>query len=233
MTTSHAARSTSRRLAAGAVAGPLFVAAFTLLGKARAGYDWRRHVVSSLSCGRQGWLQRANFIVAGMLYCVAARGLGQAPRRAVGPLVPVLVGAAGAGLVGSGLFVTDPVGGFPPSAAAAHEGFGGAAGAVPVPTREGMLHNLSAIPIFAGIPAAGLVAAASAARARDYRWACYSAGSSVAMVGSFVLFGAAFSGKRNLEGRAGIFQRLSVVSGFGWVTALFLRALRALRQLHS
>lgn len=107
MTTSRqAARSTSRQLAAGAVGGPLFVAAFTVIGEARSGYDWQRHAVSSLACGRQGWPQRANFIVTGMLYCAASRGLGQSPRRAVGPLVSVLVGAAGAGLIGSGLFVS-------------------------------------------------------------------------------------------------------------------------------
>jgi hypothetical protein len=50
------------------------------------------------------------------------------------------------------------------------------------------------------------------------------------MVGSFVLFGAAFGGKPNLTGSGGIFQRLSIVAGFGWVTALSCRTLRALQQ---
>jgi hypothetical protein len=144
------------------------------------------------------------------------------------------------GLVCSGLFVTDPVGGFPPSSAPAAEPRDDAApaaephdDAAPVPpaqTWEGHLHNLSAVPIFAGIPVAGLAAAVAAVRARDYRWACYSASSSLAMVGSFVLFGAAFGGKRNLAGSAGIFQRLSIAAGFGWVTALSCRALRGVQQ---
>jgi Protein of unknown function (DUF998) len=208
----------------------VFVAAFTAIGAARSGYDWRRHAVSSLACGRRGWWQRANFILAGILWCAAARGLAQAPRRVVGPpIIPALVGAAGVGLVGSGLFVTDPVGGFPPPNAPAAEARNDEA---PDPPRtwEGKLHNLSVIPIFAGIPVAGLAAAVAAARARDYRWAGYSASSSVAIVGSFVLFGAAFGGKDNLSRSAGIFQRLSIAAGVGWVTALSCRTLRALQQ---
>lgn len=224
--------SVSRQLACGAVAGPLFVAAFTVIGAARAGYDWRRHAVSSLACGHAGWLQRVNFVVAGALYCAAGRGLRKAPQSAVGSrAVPALVKAAGVGLIGSGLFVTDPVGGFPPTVAAAEEGTDDPALAPPRPTREGMLHNVSALPIFVGIPVAGLAAAAGAVRAHEYRWACRSAASSVAMVGSFLLFGAAFGEKRNLGGHGGVFQRLSIVSGFGWVTALSIRALRAVRQL--
>jgi hypothetical protein len=92
-----------------------------------------------------------------------------------------------------------------------------------------MLHNLSAVPIFVGIPVAGMVSAFDASREGEYRWAAYSAGSSIAMAGSFALFGAAFGGKENLAGAGGIFQRMSIVFGFGWVSALCLRTLRRLR----
>jgi hypothetical protein len=95
---------------------------------------------------------------------------------------------------------------------------------------EGRLHSLSAIPIFAGIPVAGLAAAVAAVRARDYRWACDSASSSLAMVGSFVLFGAAFGSKRDLARSGGIFQRLSIAAGTGWVAALSCRTPRALQE---
>jgi hypothetical protein len=77
---------------------------------------------------------------------------------------------------------------------------------------------------------AGLAAAVAGVRARDYRWACYSASSSLAMVGSFVVFGAAFGGKSNLARSGGILQRLSIAAGFGWVTALSCRTLSALHQ---
>jgi hypothetical protein len=101
--------------ALGAIAGPLFVTAFTVIGAKRAGYDWKRHAVSSLGTERNGWTQRLNFVLTGIMYVFAASGLARSSRNVVGSrLVPALVGAAGVGLIGSGVFVTDPVGGFPP-----------------------------------------------------------------------------------------------------------------------
>jgi hypothetical protein len=49
------------------------------------------------------------------------------------------------------------------------------------------------------------------------------------MAGSFMLFGAAFGGKKNLAGTGGIYQRMSIAIGFGWLSALSLRTLRSLR----
>ncbi len=135
-----------------------------------------------------------------------------------------LVAAAGIGLIGSGVAVTDPMGGFPP-VTPGEDGSGDAAPAEITLTREGKLHNLCAIPIFAGIPVAGLVSALVAARRTDYRWAFYSAGSSLVMVGSFLLFGASFGRVPRLAGKGGVFQRISVASGFGWLAVLSLRAL--------
>jgi hypothetical protein len=212
-----------KKIACGVVAGPAFVAVFTLLGARRAGYDWRRHAVSSLAVGREGWGQRVNFMVVGGLYCVAAHGLARSSSRVVGPaLVPALVFAAGVGLIGSGIFVTDPVAGFPPEHASA-----GAFDAVApvVPTRGGQLHNLCAIPIFVGLPVAALVGAGSAVRRREYRWAAYCAGSAIGVASACVLFGAAFGGAPALVPRGGLFQRISIAAGFGWLSALSFRAL--------
>ena len=156
-------RGTRSELACGVAAAPLFVGGFTAIGAARAGYDWRRHAVSSLAAGTGGWWQRANFMLTGALYCVAAHGLARSPSANVGPrAVPALAFAVGAGLVGSGLFVTDPVAGFPPSSPDQDHG---AETALPLaPTRSGELHNLFAIPIFAGIPAAALTCGVSGAK---------------------------------------------------------------------
>ena len=217
------ARVVPTEIACGVVAGPLFVSTFTVIGARRAGYDWRRHAVSSLAAGRGGWSQRANFTLTGALYCIAAHGLARGPRRTVGPrMVPALIFGVGVGLVGSGLFVTDPVAGFPPSCCDQD----GADRALPVaPTRSGKLHNLCALPVFAGIPAAALTCATSAARREEYRWASYSAGSAIAMTSAFVLFGAAFAGAPHLAGRGGVFQKISVAAGFGWLSGLSLRTL--------
>jgi hypothetical protein len=152
-------------IACSVVAGPLFVSGFTALGVRRAGYDWRRHAVSSLTDGRQGRGQRVNFVLVGGLYCTGAAGLARSPRRTIGPrVVPALIFGAGVGLMGSGLFVTHPVAGFPPSAPNPNSVDG------PPPrapaTCAGTLHNLCAIPIFIGIPVAALTCAVSAARRR-------------------------------------------------------------------
>ena len=161
----------SGQLVAGVVAAPLFVGAFTWMGAARPGYRWRQHSVSSLACGRHGWMQRANFIVTGLLYCAASRGLGPASRSSLtGRVIPAMVSGVGIGLIGSGMFVTDPVAGFPlvvPDNDAADQPEPG----VTVPSRSGMLHNLFALPIFVGIPVAGLASALAAAREHDHRWA--------------------------------------------------------------
>ena len=76
------------------------------------------------------------------------------PRRSVGPrVVSALVAAADIGLIGSGVFVPDPVGGIP----AVTPGGDGTGDSGPATlTREGRLHNLFAVPIFAGMPLAGL-----------------------------------------------------------------------------
>lgn len=213
-------------LTCGVVAGPVFVGVFTVLGARRDGYNWRRHAVSSLAVGREGWGQRANFMLVGGLYGAAARGLARRPSRRVGPaVVPGLVLAAGVGLIGSGVFVTDPVAGFPPEHSAAGAGAGAAVAEV-APTRGGQLHNLCAIPIFVGLPVAALVCAGSAVRRREYRWAGYCAASAVGMASASALFGAAFGCTPSLVPRGGLFQRISIATGFGWLSALAFHASR-------
>ncbi len=215
-------------LACGVAAGPFFVSSFTAIGAQRAGYDWRRHAVSSLAVGRGGWLQRANFIVTGSLFCIAARGVARSPKQTrVSRVVPALTFGAGGGLIGSGLFVTDPVAGFPPSRGDHDEA---ARAPSVVPTREGTLHTLCAIPVFAGIPVAALTCATFAMREGQYSWASYSAGSAIAMTSAFGLFGAAFGGAPRLAGRGGVMQRVSIATGFGWLSVLSLRAFTASRR---
>ena len=208
-------------LACGLAAGPLFVSTFTAIGAKRAGYDWRRHAVSSLADGRGGWLHRANFIVTGSLLCIAAHGLALSPKQIVGPrVVPGLIFGVGGGLIGSGLFVTDPVAGYPPSPSDHDQ-----ADRTGPPTCDGTLHNLCAIPIFAGIPIAALICATFAARAEEYRWASYSAGAAIAMTRATVLFGQAFGGAPRLVRLGGLMQRVSITTGFGWLSAMCLRGL--------
>lgn len=47
------------------------------------------------------------------------------------------------------------------------------------------------------------------------------------MIASFLLFASASGGRSRLGGKAGIFQRVSIAAGFGWLSALSLYACSA------
>src|SRR4029453_19625672 len=84
----------------GVAAGPLFLVTALAEGATRADYHPLRHPVSSLALGPQGWMQVANFSVAGALYLSYAVGLWRAPRTVVGTLIDkILIAAAPAGLL--------------------------------------------------------------------------------------------------------------------------------------
>src|SRR5678815_1591346 len=98
----------------GAVAGPLFLLAATVLGAVRERYDASRLAISLLGVGRYGWTQGANFVICGALILALAAGLHLAVPGRGERWGPILVGLIGVGLIGAGLFPTDPGGGFPP-----------------------------------------------------------------------------------------------------------------------
>jgi len=111
----HAADPVTRALlTAGVVAGPLFVVVATAQVLTRDGFDLSRHPLSLLSLGDLGWIQIANFIVAGILMLAFAAGtrrsLADGPGRT---LAPVLFAVYGIGLVIGGAFTADPALGFP------------------------------------------------------------------------------------------------------------------------
>src|SRR2546430_15111110 len=124
-------------LTAGALAGPLFVGTFLVAGATRAHYNPLRHPVSSLELGNHGWVQHANFAVAGLLTLLLAaglrRGLGRGRPSTRGPL---LVGIWGLGLIAAGIFPTDPASRDPGRATRA---------APPAPGPRGLAHGLSPV----------------------------------------------------------------------------------------
>jgi hypothetical protein len=208
---------TRRLLRCGLAAGPVFVTAFLVEGAARDGYRPLRHPVSSLALGPGGWVQAANFAVTGMLFLAGAAGLARADDPAVGARAqPVLIGAAGAGLIGSAVFTTDPVSGYPP----------GTPDALRAPSRAGTMHNLAAIPVFLGLPAAALGYSWRSFRIGQRAFGLYCAGTAITMLAAMALAAAGFSQSPRLADLGGLFQRASIVTGFGWLTVLSARALQ-------
>jgi Protein of unknown function (DUF998) len=115
-----------------------------------------------------------------------------------------------AGLIAAAAFPTDPVRGYPP----------GTPDMLTSPSRVGIAHNLAAIPVFLGLPAAAF----------GYGWrsgftACCAA-TAVAMPVTMALAGSGFSQSDRLAPYGGLLQRASIITGFGWLTAVSARALK-------
>ena len=207
---------TKTLLACGAVGGPLFVVAFVIEGATRANYDPLRHPVSSLALGNFGWVQVANFIVTSLLMLAFAIGLRRAFRPPEGSTWgPLLVGVWAIGLLGAGIFVTDPVSGYPP----------GTPDAVQY-SWHGALHDLFSLPGFVALSAACFVFARRFAARGERGWAIYSAVTGVVFAVAFVLASAGFGQAEGLVDLAGLFQRVAVTVGFGWLTLLAVHFLR-------
>jgi Protein of unknown function (DUF998) len=166
-------RATRTLLACGVVAGPLFLAVALAQALTRDGFDLRHHPISLLSLGELGWIQIANFVLAGVLYLACAVGmrrvLGGGPGGTWGPL---LVGALGVGLLLGGVFVTDAGAGFPP---------GAPAGAPERVSWHGMLHNLGPILAFNAMIVGCLVFARRFAALRRRGWVAASVATAAAV----------------------------------------------------
>ena len=165
-------------LTCGIIAGPLYVAVGLLQSVFRPGYD-PRHDLSLLSNGSLGWIQIANFLVSGLLVVAAAVGMRRAIRGSRGGTwAPWLIGLYGLGLIGAGIFVADPMNGFPP---------GTPAGPPVNPTGHGFMHILSGALGFLGLIAACFVFARRFAELKQGRWTAFS-------IATGILFFAAFFG---------------------------------------
>lgn len=177
-----AERATTRRLlVCGAAAGPLYLTVGLGQALTREGFDMRRHALSVLSNGDLGWIQIANFLVAGVLVIAGAVGV----RRRIdagrgGTWGPILLGLYGIGLIGSGIFVADPAPGFPPGTAPPQS-----------MTQSGLLHFVFGAVAFYALIAAGLVFARRFLGEGERGWAGYSIATSI---GFFAAFAAVASG---------------------------------------
>lgn len=106
--------STRTLLTCGVAAGPAFATVAAAQMLTRDGYDLSRHPISLLSTGAHGWVQIANFVLAGSQLVAFAVGMRRTLRGGRGATwAPRLMGAFGVGLVLAGVFVTDPENGFP------------------------------------------------------------------------------------------------------------------------
>lgn len=146
-------------LAGGVLAGPIYVVAALIQGVTRQGFDLLRYDVSLLANGDLGWIQIANFLLTGALVVACAVGVRRVlPSGRRTTWGTTLLALYGIGLICAGVFVADPVAGFPP---------GTAQGSI---SWHGTLHLLSAAVAFFSLAAACFVLA----RLDGSGWARYS-----------------------------------------------------------
>ena len=206
----------------GVVGASGFIVVFLVEGVIRSDYDPFRLQVSYLSLGDGGWIQVASFLVAGVLLLGCALGVRRVLRGGIRTTgVPIAIGLGGGGLVIAGVFSTMPAFGYPPGTP---PGF---------PTNipaTAYLHVVGALFFFGGLVAAPLLMA----RRRHADGAPVAAFASVATaIAVLVFFGASSadsSGQPFFPTIAGLLQRVSIIAGLGWVTALALWLLRRTRS---
>ena len=208
-------QSTRRLLQAGIVGPALFVAVMLLEDVTRPGYDARRHFVSLLGLGQDGWQQATSFILTGLLIASFATGLRRSWSGGIGSLLgPRLIAVVGVGLFVDGLFATEPQYGFPP---------GTPEGLPTLITWQGAIHYVAGAAVFASLAAACAIVAIRARADGQRRLAVSSAVSPVIMLGAWLLSYviAAIGG----PAVGGTLQRVSIVVGLFWLAILALTVL--------
>jgi hypothetical protein len=222
-------------LICGAIAGPLFTTVYLVAGATRADYSALKHDVSSLELGEYGWVQSLNFVLAGLLTLLFAASV----RRAYAPgdgwathgsakpgrgtkWGPRLIWLWGLGLIGSGVFITDPIGGYPPGTAVEGQ----------EPTGHGVLHNISAGLSFPSLLIAIILFTRMYGARRQRTWAVFSVFCGVACLTAIIVasYGAGRTG--GVGEVDGLFQRFAGISGMAWLTVLALYLLVKRRPLN-
>ncbi|MFD4469891.1 DUF998 domain-containing protein [Rhodococcus sp. NPDC058505] len=197
---------TRRLLACGVAAGPIYLAVAAVQVVTRDGFDLTRHPLSLLSLGPGGWIQIANFVVSGVLFVAGAVGMRRAMTAGIGRTwVPRLIGLFGFSSVWAGVFVADPIDGFPTTAGTSD------------PTVYGVLHSIAPVVAFLALIAASIVLARRYLREGRRAWGVYSAVVGVTLLAPDLLLG-----------RDGFSLALAVaaVVGWTWVSAVVADLLR-------
>ncbi len=189
-------------LGMGIVGASMFVVTFLIDGATRPGYNPVRQPVSALALGSRGWIQTTNFVVCGLLISASAIGIFETSGSM---WLAGLIAVVGFALVASGVFPMDPMRGYPP----------GTTDETPKTTSTThKRHDWAGIVVFTSLPAAAVAAYVTL---ESTPWRILSAMTAVGLVALFVLFGTAWEAD---SPRAGLVQRLAIITGWTWLALL-------------
>lgn len=146
------------------------------LAQSRRGPQLER-IVRRVSNGALGWIQIASFILSGALVITGAVGIRQAWKgTTAGAAGPILLGIYGIGLIGAGIFVADPMDGFPP---------GTPPGPPATISWHGPLHFMAGGIGFFALIGACLIIARRYFREQEPAWGAFSALTGLLFLGGF------------------------------------------------
>lgn len=193
-------------LISGMVSTALFLAVVLIEGLLRSGYDPIYHTGSELELGGRGWIMRGAFLcmAAGMMAC--AVGIYQSLNTVAGA---GLIAIFGFGLVIPGVFVPDPIRGYPPGA----------------PSTPGAalswrhhVHHASAPVMFVALFSACIVISTRLAGI----WTLYTEGTAVV---GFVLMVWTARAYAKDAGNTGLVQRALILVSWTWLILLGIHLL--------
>lgn len=161
----------SKLLACGIAIAPLFYLVVIAQMLTRRGFDITRHPLSLLALGDAGWIQVANFLVAGLLAIACAVGIRKAFAGAPGGTWgALLIATYGIGMIVAGLSPADPLPGFPP---------GVVSEIAPQLSGHAIGHGIGFLIAFVSLIAACFVFARRFSKRGDRSWALYSTATGV------------------------------------------------------
>jgi hypothetical membrane protein len=215
-------KTTKLQLICGQIGCILFIVMFLIQGQLRDDYTPLKFPISSLSIGHWGWIQRTNFLISGSLIFLFAIGFRQAtPFLKSSIWTSRLIGAIGLGLVGAGLFSSDPVYGYPMTEPIRIAQF----------TITGHLHDFFSIFVFVCLPIACFKMRNRFKEFNNKKWETYTLISVIGMLTAFILAAIGFKQVPVFVDFAGVFQRLSIIFGFIWLTSLSVFIIRTSKQV--
>jgi hypothetical protein len=203
----------NRYLICGPFGACLFIVSFTAQGVFRTDYNPFLHAVSSLAIGPQGWVQLVSFLLTGSLIAVFAAGIKS--DKDWKPLPPFVL-LSGIGLIGAGIFSTDPIYGYPPEMPFRTSQF----------TVQGHLHNVFSLLVVVCMPIACFKGGKIFAVEQQPRLALYSVISAVIVLLTFILAGMGFKEVSGLVLFPGLLQRISIIAGCTWLAVLGVYLIR-------
>lgn len=190
----------------GVATAAVFIAVVLIEGALRPGYNPSYHTGSELELGERGWIMRANFLLMAVGMIAFSVGVYSRLDTLAGA---VLLAIFGLGLIIPGVFVPDPVRGYPPDASSK----GPAA-----LSWQHQVHHASAPVMFLALFGACLVLSARLQGA----WRLYTV--LTAVVGLALLVWTALAYERDAS-NTGLVQRALIVVYWTWIILLGIHLL--------